>query len=116
MTWIIGPLFLNRLELIEKEILMAHISTIDFRSLQKRFREPLVFSIVESLEPGSCLTVVHNQDFTDLKKQLASVGLDDISITAKQDGPELWTLTLKKQELDAQEHGCCGVCGGHDHR
>lgn len=96
---------------------MSHTSVIDFRSLQKRFREPLVFSILESLEPGGSVTVVDEQDFTDLKKQLESIGFDGLSVAAQQSGPPLWTLTLTRSETITQvEHGCCGICGGHAHR
>lgn len=96
---------------------MSHTSVIDFRSLQTRFRDPLVFSILESLEPGGSVTVVHDQNLSELKKQLDSIGFEGLVIVAQQSGPPLWTLTLTREQAQEQsEHAGCGVCGGkHSH-
>lgn len=82
---------------------MGHTSIIDFRSLQLRFREPLIFSILESLEPGSSVTVVHDQDFTELIKQIFNVGFEDLSIDDQQTGPILWKTTFTREMPQPQE-------------
>ena len=92
---------------------METTTTLDLRSLQKRYREALVFSIFECLETGGSLTLIHNQDFVDLKKQLESVGFGNIEWSDLQSGPGLWKLLIKKiEEKPRAGSGCCGMCGG----
>ena len=91
---------------------MEMTTTLDFRSLQRNFREALVFSVFESLETGSSLTLIHDRDFVDLKLQLESVALANIEWTYLQSGPTLWKLVIKKTAEKTPHPGCCGVGGG----
>lgn len=94
---------------------MEAMTTLDFRTLQRRHREALVFSLFECLQTGGALTLIHDQDFGDLKKQLESVALTNIEWNELQAGPHLWKLMIKKIEEKSEGGKGCGICEGHGH-
>lgn len=90
---------------------MEAMTTLDFRTLQRRHREALVFSLFECLQTGAAMTLIHDQDFGDLKKQLESIALTNIEWNEIQAGPHLWKLMIKKIEEKKVGGGSCGICG-----
>lgn len=86
--------------------------SINLSLLQKNFRQALMFSIFESLEPGVEMLITNNEPLKDLKEKFETSGLKNTEIHSLENGPANWSIRVKKNEEKAKT-GCCGVCGGH---
>lgn len=86
--------------------------SINLNLLQKNFRQALMFSIFESLQPGVAMLISNNESLKDLKEKFETSGLVNTDIHMLEDGPVNWSISVKKNQ-EKNKTGCCGICGGH---
>ena len=77
-------------------------NVIDIRTLDPRFTQGMVYSLYESLLPGSSFSVIHDQllDYKSIEEDFSD-GFERVELK-----PGLWKLTIVKNE----KQSCCGVC------
>jgi uncharacterized protein (DUF2249 family) len=81
---------------------------IDVRLVPPSERHPRIFAMLESLVPGSEMTIVVDHDPVPLRRHLDAnhPGLFDWHWL--ENGPELWRAVIERLPLTT----CCGSCGG----
>jgi hypothetical protein len=81
-------------------------------SFQERFVSGLVFSMLEGLGDGQSIVFSSSKPLDDFQLQLQKASIDGIAASSIKKDKSHWQMVVSRK-MEAHEHGCCGMCGGH---
>ena len=85
--------------------------SLNLKIFKQRFRSGLIYSLIEGLEVGHTLTFESDLPLLDCKLELENLNLSDIRISESRSESGAWQLFVKKEQVNHEEGGCCGICG-----
>lgn len=71
-------------------------SVIDFRTIEPRFQNGLIFSLFEGLLPGQSIQVLAAEDPIELYHQVTEANLKNCTWTYLKKGSDIWEIEIRK--------------------
>lgn len=72
-------------------------STVDVRTIEPRFRHPLIFNSFEALQDGEVLLLVNDHDPAPLRYQFEAEKSNQFAWEYIEQGPEVWQVHITKR-------------------
>lgn len=72
--------------------------TIDVRTIEPRFRHPLIFQTFNDLNPGQSFVLVNDHDPAPLRYQFQAELEGLFSWNYEESGPEVWQVRIGKTD------------------
>jgi uncharacterized protein (DUF2249 family) len=72
-------------------------STVDVRTIEPRFRHPLIFNTFEELQDGEVLLLVNDHDPAPLRYQFEAEKSNQFAWEYIEQGPEVWQVHITKR-------------------
>lgn len=72
----------------------ADLKTIDVRTIEPRFRHPLIFQTFNDLQPGESFVLVNDHDPAPLRYQFQAELEGYFSWDYEEQGPEVWQVRI----------------------
>ncbi|TVO75978.1 DUF2249 domain-containing protein [Sedimenticola selenatireducens] len=72
-------------------------STVDVRTIEPRFRHPLIFDTFEELQDGEVLLLVNDHDPAPLRYQFEAEKSNQFAWEYIEQGPEVWQVHITKR-------------------
>lgn len=89
------------------------MNIISIPSIQKEYQSALLVSVLEGLKGGTSVTFLTNDEPTTYIDLVTEADIKNIKWTSKQNNEKKWELTFEKYfEVESDNVGCCGMCGG----
>lgn len=85
--------------------------SLNLKIFKQRFRSGLIYSLIEGLEAGHTLTFESDIPLLDCKLELENLNLSDVKLSESRSDSGTWQLSVKKEAVNHEEGGCCGICG-----
>jgi uncharacterized protein (DUF2249 family) len=84
---------------LSEEITMTNdtSATLDVRALPPRERHPVIFSKLDSLQPGESVQLVNDHSPKPLYYQLIAERPDQFDWQPEQEGPEEWIIRITRR-------------------
>lgn len=89
------------------------ISSINLESFQVQNITALVYTVIESLNPGECIALQLQEDPLHVLEKLNRSELPDFDFSADRISENKWKILIKKKKkTNSNSVGCGGMCGG----
>lgn len=76
------------------------VETLDVRNMHPRERHPAIFARLDALKPGESLRLINDHNPTPLRYQLAAERTDLFAWEPEVQGPEEWTVRIRRMETE----------------
>jgi uncharacterized protein (DUF2249 family) len=95
---------------------MMQVSTIDLRVFAPRYRQALLYAMIEGLKEGSAFSFSDDRDALEIEKELAQSDLSDYRwarANSSEVGDPAYVIERKKNQFPiTSAESCCGCCCG----
>lgn len=92
------------------------MNEINTQMFQPRFLSGMVFAMIEGLIEGQTITLIYDNNPEDIHYAVGNAHLNHINYQLKyESNRNKWVMTISKNKTEKKQndHGCCGICGGH---
>ena len=89
------------------------MSTIDLKIFEPKYRQALLFTMIEGLRQGGAFFFIDDRSSTEIEKELASAKLDGYRWKKQNENiDEGASYMIERIETVAAAETCCGCCCG----